>query len=62
MKATFSAVLTAAALISLPVALTACDQEKSTTKTETKTTAAPTAAPDSSTTTTTKETTTEKQN
>ncbi len=62
MKATLSAALTAVALISLPVMLTACDQEKSTTKTETKTTTPAPAAPDSTSTTTTKETTTEKQN
>lgn len=63
MKATLSAALTAMALISLPVMLTACDQEKSTTKTETKTTTAtPAATPDSSTTTTTEKTTTDKQN
>ena len=60
MNKTLSATLTALALITIPVALTACDQ-KTETKKETTTTTTPAnpTAPDSSSTTTT--TTTDKK-
>jgi len=63
MKPTLSSALTVLALMTMPIALTACDQKTETkeTKKETTTTTnpAPAPAPDQSTTTTT--TTTEKK-
>jgi hypothetical protein len=59
MKPTLSTVLTVAALLAMPMAVTACDQ-KTETKKETTTTTAPADAPATSTTSTT--TTTEKKN
>jgi hypothetical protein len=56
MKPTLSTVLTAAALLTIPLAVTACDQKTETKKeTTTTTNPSPTPAPDQTTTTTTTE-------